>query len=106
MTIRDEVRYGRPAVMTWSEDHGVDYIPGLPGSKVRDRLVEPVADPARIRPALIQVPELRRCTDAHYGTKSWRPERRVDARIEETRKGLDIRSMRSTRRPGGTSRRR
>jgi hypothetical protein len=91
LTIRGDGHYGRPEVMSWCEDNGVDYILGLPGNKVLDRLVEPVADAVRVRRALSQAPVFRRCAETRYGAKSWRCERRVAARIEVTQKGLDIR---------------
>ena len=91
LTIRGDGHYGRPEVMSWCEDNGVDYILGLPGNKVLDRLVEPVADAVRVRRALSQAPVVRRCTETRYGAKSWHRERRVAARIEVTQKGLDIR---------------
>lgn len=91
LTIRGDGHYSRPEVMAWCEDNGVDYILGLPGNKVLDRLVEPVADAVRVRRALTQAPVVRRCTETRYGAKSWRCERRVAARIEATQKGLDIR---------------
>ena len=77
--------------MSWCEDNGVDYILGLPGNKVLDRLVEPAADAVRVRRALSQAPVFRRCAETRYGAKPWRRERRVAARIEVTQKGLDIR---------------
>jgi hypothetical protein len=40
--------------------------------------------------AQAQAPVLRRYTEARYGAKSWRCERRVAARIEATPKGLHI----------------
>ena len=91
LTIRGDGHYGRPEVMSWCEDNGVDYILGLPGNKVLDRLVEPAADAVRVRRALSQAPVVRRCTETRYGAKSWHRERRVAARIEVTQKGLDIR---------------
>jgi len=91
LTIRGDGHYGRPEVMSWCEDNGVDYILGLPGNKVLDRLVETAADAVRVRRALSQAPVFRRCTETRYGAKSWRRERRVAARIEVTQKGLDIR---------------
>ena len=91
LTIRGDGHYGRPEVMAWCEANGVDYILGLPGNKVLDRLVEPHADDVRVRRAEAQAPVIRRYTEARYGAKSWRCERRVAARIEATTKGLDIR---------------
>jgi hypothetical protein len=49
ITIRGDGHYGRPEVMAWCEANGVDYILGLPGSGVLDRLVEPAADDVRVR---------------------------------------------------------
>lgn len=91
LTIRGDGHYGRPEVMAWCEANGVDYILGLPGNAVLDRLVEPAADDVRVRRAEAQAPVLRRYTETRYGAKSWRCERRVAARIEATTKGLDIR---------------
>jgi hypothetical protein len=91
LTIRGDGHYGRPEVMAWCEVNGIDYILGLPGNAVLDRLVEPTADDVRVRRAEAQAPVVRRYAEAHYGAKSWRCQRRVAARIEATPKGLDIR---------------
>jgi hypothetical protein len=91
LTIRGDGHYGRPEVMAWCEANGVDYILGLPGNAVLDRLVEPQADDVRVRRAEAQAPVVRRYTETRYGAKSWRCERRVAARIEATTRGLDIR---------------
>lgn len=91
LTIRGDGHYGRPEVMAWCEANGVDYILGLPGNAVLDRLVEPMADDVRVRRAEAQAPVVRRHTETRYGAKSWHCARRVAARIEATTKGLDIR---------------
>ena len=91
LTIRGDGHYGRPEVMAWCEANGIDYILGLPGNAVLDRLVEPAADDVRVRRAEAQAPVVRRYTQTRYGAKSWRCQRRVAARIEATTKGLDIR---------------
>ena len=44
ITIRGDGHYGRPEAMEWCDRHGTDYIFGLPGNAVLDRLVEPAAD--------------------------------------------------------------
>jgi len=44
LTVRGDGHYGRPEVMAWCEGAGVDYIFGLPGNAVLDRLVEAAAD--------------------------------------------------------------
>ena len=91
LTIRGDSHYGRPEVMAWCEANGLDYIFGLSGNAVLDRLVEPIADEVRVRRALSQAPAVRYHTEIRYGAKSWRSERRVAARIEATAQGLDIR---------------
>jgi hypothetical protein len=91
LTIRGDGHYGRPEVMAWCEANGVDYILGLPGNKVLDRLVEADADDVRVRRAEAQAPVVRRYSEARYGARSWHCQRRVAARIEATSKGLDIR---------------
>ena len=60
LTIRGDGHYGRPEVMAWCEANGLDYIFGLPGNAVLDRLVEPVADDVRVRRAQAQAPVVRR----------------------------------------------
>jgi len=91
LTIRGDGHYGRPEVMAWCEANGVDYIFGLAGNAVVDRLVEPVADEVRVRRAQTQAPVVRRYCETRYGARSWHCERRVGARIEATTQGLDIR---------------
>src|SRR5215468_1407982 len=44
ITIRGDGHYGREEAMTWCENNGIDYIFGLPGNVVLDRLIEPAAD--------------------------------------------------------------
>ena len=91
LTIRGDSHYGRPEVMAWCEANGVDYIFGLAGNAVVDRLVEPIADDVRMRRAEGEALVVRRYCETRYGAKSWRCERRVAARIEATSQGLDIR---------------
>jgi hypothetical protein len=102
LTIRGDSHYGRHEVMAWCEANGLDYIFGLPGNDVLDRLVEPIADDVRVRRAEAQAAVVRRYTEARYGAKSWKCQRRVAARIEATTKGLDIRYV-VTNLPGGTA---
>ena len=85
--------------MEWCDGNGVDYIFGLPGNAVLDRLVEPAADDVRVRRAEGQLAALRGFAETCYAAKSWDKERRVVARIEASasheddmlRKVLDIR---------------
>ena len=91
LTIRGDGHYGRPEVMDWCEANGVDYLFGLPGNRVLDRLVDEAADDVRTRRALEQKPCLRGFAETRYRAKSWTKERRACARIEATTRGLDIR---------------
>ncbi len=82
---------GRPEVMDWCEANGVDYLFGLPGNRVLDRLVDETADDIRTRRALEKRPSLRGFAETRYRAKSWKRERRACARIEASTQGLDIR---------------
>ncbi len=91
LTIRGDGHYGRSEVMTWREANSVDYILGLPGNAVLNRLLELTADDIRVRRAEEQAPVVRGHIETRYGAQSWHCQRRVAARIEATTKGLDIR---------------
>lgn len=89
--IRGDSHYGRAEVMQWCEAIGVDYVFGLPGNRVLQRLVDDAADDIRTRRALDGRPALRGFTETRYSAKSWNVARRACARIEATTRGLDIR---------------
>src|SRR6202162_1033110 len=99
ITIRGDGHYGREEAMTWCENYGIDYIFGLSGNVVLDRLVEAAADDIRVRRAVNQAEVLRGFAETRYAAKSWDKERRVVARIEASashaddmlRRGIDIR---------------
>jgi hypothetical protein len=99
ITLRGDSHYGRAEAMTWCENNGVDYIFGLSGNVVLDRLIEPAADDIRVRRAESQTEVLRGFAETRYAAKSWDRERRVVARIEASashaddmlRRGIDIR---------------
>jgi hypothetical protein len=90
ITLRGDSHYGRPEVMEWCDENGIDFVFGLAGNDVLRRLVEPIADDVRVRRA--EAAAAIRCyTETRYGAKSWHVDRRVVARIEATTQGLDIR---------------
>src|SRR6202047_3308847 len=91
ITLRGDGHYGRPQVMEWCDENGVDFVFGLPGNRVLDRLVDETADDIRTHRALDQKPCLRGYAETSYRAKSWNNEPRPCARIEATTKGLDIR---------------
>jgi hypothetical protein len=91
ITIRGDSHYGRPEVMDFCDEQGIDFVFGLAGNDVLRRLVEPDADDVRVRRAEAGAAVIRRYTETRYGAKSWHVDRRVVARIEATTQGLDIR---------------
>jgi len=99
ITIRGDAHYGRPEVMKWCDENSINYIFGLPGNVVLDRLVEAAADDIRVRRAEGQLALLRGFAETQYAANSWDKKRRVVARIEASasheddmlRRGLDIR---------------
>src|SRR6201994_5025843 len=84
ITLRGDSHYGRPEVMEFCDENGVDFVFGLAGNDVLRRLVEPIADDVRVRRAEANAAVIRRYTETRYGAKSWHAERRVAARIEAT----------------------
>ena len=88
---RGDGHYARPEAMAWCEDHGVDYVFGLPGTKPLSRKVDETADAVRTRRAVENLDVVRDYAETRHRAKSWNRERRAVARIEATRLGLDIR---------------
>ena len=91
ITIRGDGHYGRPEVMDWCEAYGVDYVFGLTGTKALAAKVEEVADAIRVERAVEDMDAVRGFAETTHAAKSWKRQRRVSARIEATRLGLDIR---------------
>src|SRR6185437_12312245 len=75
----------------WCEGNNVCFILGLSGNAVLDAQVETTADAVRTQRAVDNLDAVRDWTETHYAAKSWSRTRRVAARIEATRQGLDIR---------------
>jgi hypothetical protein len=91
ITIRGDGHYGRPEVMDWCEDNGVAYVFGLTGTKALAAKIENAADAIRVERAVGNKEAVRGFAETTHAAKSWRCKRRVAARIEATRLGLDIR---------------
>ena len=91
ITIRGDGHYCRPEVMDWCEATGVDYVFGLTGTMALAAKVEEVADTVRVERALEDKDVVRGFAETTHAAKSWKRQRRVVARIEATRLGLDIR---------------
>jgi hypothetical protein len=77
--------------MDWCEENAVQYVFGLSKNETLDALVFAKADEVRTRRAIGNLDAVREYAETHYAAKSWSRPRRVVARIEATRKGLDIR---------------
>ena len=88
---RGDGHYARPEAMAWCEDHGVDYVFGLPGTRPLSRKVDETADAVRVERAFDDKDVVRGYAKTRHRAKSWDRERRAIARIEATRLGLDIR---------------
>ena len=100
--IRGDSHYGRPEVMDWCDANDVGFILGLAGNSVLAAQVEAAADAVRTRRAVGDLDAVRDWTETRYAAKSWSTSRRVAARIEATRQGLDIRYV-VTNLGGGTA---
>ena len=77
--------------MDWCDKHGVHYIFGLSTNAVLAAQVFIKTDDVCVRRATANLDVVRDYTETRYGAKSWSHPRRVVARIEATRKGLDTR---------------
>ena len=89
--VRGDSHYGRPEAMTWCDANGVGYIFGFGGNDVLAGMVRPVADALCVERAERGAEKRRTWTMLRYGAKSWNTRRRVVARIEATKLGLDVR---------------
>ena len=91
ITIRGDSHYGRPEAMDWCERNAVRYVFGLAKNPVLNASVFAKTDAVCARRASGNLDVLRDFTETRYAAKSWPHPRRVVARIEATRKGLDTR---------------
>ena len=91
ITIRGDGHYGRREAMDWCETHGVQYIFGLSTNTILAAQVFAKTDEVCVRRAIGNLDVVRDYAETRYGAKSWSHPRRVVARIEATRKGLDVR---------------
>jgi hypothetical protein len=91
IVFRGDGHYGRREAMDWCDAHRVDYAFGLSGSGPLRLKVEEAADAVRVERAVSDKDVVRAYAETRHGPKSWKCERRVVARIEATRLGLDIR---------------
>ena len=90
ITIRGDGHYGRREAMDWCEQNRVHYIFGLSTNTILAAQVFAKTDEVCVRRAIGNLDVVRDYTETRYGAKSWSHPRRVVARIEATRKGLDL----------------
>jgi hypothetical protein len=91
ITIRGDGRYGRPEAMEWCEENAVQYVFGVSGNSVLNAQVFAKTDEVCTRRAIGNLDVVRDYAETRYAARSWSHPRRVVARIEATRKGLDVR---------------
>jgi hypothetical protein len=91
ITIRGDSHYGRREAMDWCEKNGIDYVFGLPSNAILAAQIFGKTDEVCVRRAIGNLDVVRDYTETLYAAKSWSHPRRVVARIEATRKGLDTR---------------
>jgi hypothetical protein len=91
ITIRGDSHYGRREAMDWCEKNGIDYVFGLPSNAILAAQIFAKTDEVCVRRAIGNLDVVRDYTETLYAAKSWSHPRRVVARIEATRKGLDTR---------------
>jgi hypothetical protein len=96
ITIRGDSHYGRPEVMEWCEKNRVRYVFAVAGNDVLHTLAEPAANVVaaefmRKQKRKKPIDKVRAFDDFRYAAKSWTRPRRVIARIEASRNGLDVR---------------
>ena len=96
ITLRGDSHYGRKEVMDWCEVNDVDYIFGLSGNDVLHAQVFSETHAACVRRAIGDLDVARDYAETRYAARSWSRSRRVVARIEATRKGLDTRYVVTT----------
>lgn len=101
ITVRGDSHYGRPEVMAWCEGNGVRYLFGLASNRVLAAQLETAMDQVRARRAVGDLDVLREYTETQYAAGTWKQPRRVVARIEATRLGLDVRCVVTNIRHGG-----
>ncbi len=77
--------------MDWCDQNRVHYIFSLSPDTVLAAPVFAKTDDVCVRRATANLERVRDYTETSYGAKSWSHPRRVVARIEATRKGLDVR---------------
>jgi Transposase DDE domain group 1 len=91
ITIRGDSHYGRREAMDWCEENDVEYVFGLSKNAVLAAQIFTKTDEVCVRRAIGNFEVMRDYTETLYAAKSWSHPRRVVARIEATRKGLDTR---------------
>jgi hypothetical protein len=97
--LRGDGHYACPEVMAWCESEGHQFVFGLPGTTTYQRHVKELSastlaryqDMKQADPTLPDATKVRRFKEFYDGAKSWGRVRRVAARVEAGRDGVDVR---------------
>jgi len=103
ITVRGDSHYGRPEVMAWCEVNDIRYLFGMASNRVLAAQLETAMDQVRARRAVGDLDVMREYTETQYAAGTWKQPRRVVARIEATRLGLDVRCVVTNIRHGGAA---
>jgi len=82
-----------PCPLAWCEANDVQYLFGLSSNSVLASQLQAAMDQVRARRALDDLDAVRAYTETRYAAGRWQRPRRVVARIEATRLGLDVRCV-------------
>jgi Transposase DDE domain group 1 len=93
---RGDSHYARPEAMNWCEENDIAYIFGLAGNDALHAETRADADDLCVRRAESGEEKRRTWTAFEYAAKRWAKPRRVIARLEATRRGLDARYIVTT----------
>ncbi|WP_114011795.1 IS1380 family transposase [Cohaesibacter intestini] len=91
IVIRGDGHYARPEAMDFCEKNGIQYLFGLAATRPLHTKVRDVADAVATTRAEDDIDILRDYTELRHKAGRWKCERRVVARIQATRLGLDSR---------------
>lgn len=91
MTIRGDGHYARPEAMEFCEKNGLQYLFGLSTTRPLRVKVREVAEAVATTRAVDKADVVRDYAELRHRAGSWKRERRVVARIQATKLGLDCR---------------
>ena len=91
--LRGDSAFCRDELMSWCEDHGVQYVFGLARNPVLERILRGTLRSAQSRLDYNQSQSERLYKEFQYGAKTWGKKRRVVGKAEWTREGPNPRCV-------------